>query len=62
MRFADGGVIARQLFWNHDEALEAEGPCNVREKQPDGTFLMLPRSQWEAVTTAGSDPARAVAH
>ncbi len=27
-----------------DEALEAEGPCNVREQQPDGTFLMLPSS------------------
>ena len=25
MRFADGGVIARQLFWDHDEALEAAG-------------------------------------
>jgi hypothetical protein len=41
-----------------DEALEAEGPCNVREKQPDGTFLMLPRSQWEAVPTAGSEFAK----
>jgi len=41
-----------------DEALEAEGPCNVREYQPDGTLLMLPRSQWEAVPTAGSDSAR----
>ncbi len=38
-----------------DEALEAEGPCNVREQQPDGTFLKLPRSQWEAVPTDGSD-------
>jgi ketosteroid isomerase-like protein len=25
MRFADGGVIARQLFWTRDEALEAVG-------------------------------------
>src|ERR1700690_2659536 len=41
-----------------DEALEAEGPCNVREKQPDGTFLMMPSSQWEAVPTAGSDSAK----
>src|SRR5271170_7738880 len=40
-----------------DEALEAEGPCNVREKQPDGTFLKLPPSQWEAVLDAGSDSA-----
>jgi hypothetical protein len=46
-------------FWDRDdEALEAEGPCNVREQQPDGTFLMLPSSQWEAVPTAGSDPAK----
>ena len=43
-------------FWDRDdEALEAEGPCNVREKQPDGTFLKLPSSQWEAVPTTGSD-------
>ncbi len=41
-----------------DEALEAEGPCNVREELPDGTFLMLPSLQWEAVPTAGSDPAK----
>ena len=46
-------------FWDRDdEALEAEGPCNVREQQPDGTFLMLPRSQWEAVQTTGSDSVR----
>ncbi len=46
-------------FWDRDdEALESEGPCNVREKQPDGTFLKLPRSQWEAVPTAGSDSAK----
>ena len=38
-----------------DEALESEGPCNVRERQPDGAFVKLPRSQWEAVPTAGSD-------
>jgi len=43
-------------FWDRDdEALEAEGPCNVREEQPDGTLLMLPRSHWEAVPTTGSD-------
>src|ERR1700680_1564381 len=43
-------------FWDRDdEALEAEGPCNVREEHPDGTLLMLPRSQWEAVPTTGSD-------
>ena len=31
-----------------DEALESEGPCNVREKQPNGTWMKLPPSQWEA--------------
>ena len=38
-----------------DEALESEGPCNVRERQPDGTYLKLPRSRWEAVPTDGND-------
>ena len=32
-------------------------PCNVREEQPDGTLLMLPRSQWEAVPTTGNESA-----
>ena len=41
-----------------DEALESEGPCNVREEQPDGTFLMLPSSQWQAIPTEGGDSAR----
>jgi len=31
-----------------EEALESEGPCNVRVKQPDGTWLKLPPSDWEA--------------
>jgi hypothetical protein len=36
-------------FWDRDdEALESEGPCNVREERPDGSLRMLPRSQWEA--------------
>ena len=30
-----------------DEALESEGPCNVREQQPDGTWQIIPPSQWE---------------
>jgi hypothetical protein len=38
-----------------DEALEAEGPCNVREKQPDGTYLKLPTSQWDAIATDAND-------
>jgi hypothetical protein len=36
-----------------DEALDSEGPYSVRERQPDGTFLKLPRGQWQA------DPATA---
>lgn len=31
-----------------DEALESEGPCNVREQQSDGTWTMLSPSKWEA--------------
>jgi hypothetical protein len=31
-----------------DEALESEGPCNVREQQPDGRWKKLPPSEWEA--------------
>jgi hypothetical protein len=31
-----------------DEALVSEGPCNVRVEQPDGTWLRLPPSEWEA--------------
>jgi hypothetical protein len=31
-----------------DEALESDGPCNVRVKQLDGTWMKLPPSQWEA--------------
>jgi hypothetical protein len=41
-----------------DEALESDGPCNVREEQPDGTFLKLPRSQWEAIPADESDPGK----
>jgi hypothetical protein len=39
-----------------DEALDTEGPCSVREQQPDGTFRKLPKSEWEAESPA-SDPA-----
>jgi hypothetical protein len=31
-----------------DEALESEGPCNVRKQQSDGTWTILPPSEWEA--------------
>jgi hypothetical protein len=30
-----------------DEALDTDGPCNVRERQPDGTWMLLPPSDWE---------------
>jgi hypothetical protein len=48
-------------FWDRDdEALESEGPCNVREQQPDGSLRMLPRSQWatnpEHETESGKTP------
>ena len=31
-----------------DEALDTEGPCSVRERQPDGSWLKVPPSEWEA--------------
>ena len=31
-----------------DEALETEGPCSVRERQPDGAWRKVPRTEWEA--------------
>jgi hypothetical protein len=31
-----------------DEVHESEGPCNVRERQPDGKWRKLPNSEWEA--------------
>ena len=40
-----------------DEALDSEGPCNVREKQPDGSWLILPPFEWEAGSPP-SDPAK----
>jgi hypothetical protein len=30
-----------------DEALDSEGPCNVREQRPDGTWKKVPKSEWE---------------
>jgi hypothetical protein len=29
-----------------DEVLDTEGPCSVRERQPDGTWRKVPESQW----------------
>jgi hypothetical protein len=37
-----------------DEALDTEGPCNVRERQPDGSWRILPPSQWEATLPAAA--------
>ena len=37
-----------------DEALETEGPCNVRVEQPDGTWRKLSRTEWEADPTTSS--------
>ena len=39
-----------------DEALESEGPCNVRVEQPDGTWMKLPRSEWQAGCEAPNKP------
>ncbi len=41
-----------------DDALESEGPCNVRERQPDGTYRKLPRPQWDAESCGGRDAAK----
>jgi hypothetical protein len=41
-----------------DEALTSEGPCNVRERQPDGSWRNVPPSQWEAAPPAGNDPGK----
>jgi hypothetical protein len=40
-----------------DEALDSEGPCDVREKQDDGSWRKLPQSEWEA-DLPGTDPAK----
>jgi hypothetical protein len=41
-----------------DEALESERPCNVRAEQFDGSWLKLPRSEWdtESSADAGTKP------
>jgi hypothetical protein len=39
-----------------DEALESDGPCNVRVKQPDGTWVKLAPSDWEAEPPAAHSP------
>ena len=36
-----------------DEALDSDGPCNVCERQPDGTWMLLPPSDWEPEPRSG---------
>jgi hypothetical protein len=46
-------------FWDRDdEALDAEGPCSVRALRPDGTWLAVPETEWEAAADSGSDPSK----
>jgi len=42
-----------EFFDRDDEAIESEGPCNVRKRQPDGTWRIIPRSEWEDQPPAG---------
>jgi hypothetical protein len=40
-------------FWDRDdEALDTEGPCNVREDRPDGSCLTIPASEWDDAPAA----------
>ena len=41
-----------------DEALTSEGPCNVRERHTDGSWRILPPSEWEADSPSAADPAK----
>ena len=43
-----------EFYARDDEALDTEGPCNVRERQHDGTWRKLPKSEWEAEPAAGT--------
>jgi len=48
-----------EFFDRDDEALESEGPCNVRERQPDGSWRTVPPAEWEgepAATEADLSP------
>jgi hypothetical protein len=36
-----------QFHDRDDEALDSEGPYNVRVRLPDGSWGKLPRSEWE---------------
>jgi hypothetical protein len=48
----DGEFIDRD-----DESLDTEGPCSVREQQPDGSWRKVPPSEWESDSPV-SGPAR----
>ena len=37
-----------EFIGRDDEALDTEGPCSVRERQPNGKWKKLPTSEWEA--------------
>ena len=43
-----------EFYDRDDEALDTEGPCSVRERQPDGSWRKLPRSEWGAAPPAGA--------
>jgi len=38
-----------------DEALDSEGPCSVREQQPDGSWRNVPGTEWEAAPPAAPE-------
>jgi hypothetical protein len=48
-----------QFYDRDDEALDTEGPCNVRERQHDGKWRKVPESEWRAAdgTEARDDEA-----
>jgi hypothetical protein len=39
-----------EFYDRDDEALETEGPAIVHEREPDGTWRKVPRSEWENET------------
>jgi hypothetical protein len=44
-----------EFYARDDEALESEGPCNVRERRPDGKWKTLAPSEWEAEPAHAAD-------
>jgi hypothetical protein len=43
-----------EFYDRDDEALETDGPCNVRERQPDGNWRIVPPSEWEDAPPAAA--------